>query len=141
MCLPAAIGAALACPDEEIWLIEGDGGIMMNCQEMATAVEENLPVKVIVLNNQGLGMVRQWQRLFYGYRYSFSKHKVPTDIAKLAEAFGAKGLTVEKKDDLLPALEEVKAAKGPVFLDVKVHEEENVYPMVAPDGTLDQMMI
>lgn len=138
--LPAAIGAALACPDEEVWLFVGDGGIMMNCQEMATAVEEELPIKVVVLNNSGLGMVRQWQRLFYGYRYSFSRHNVPTDIAKLAEAFGAKGLTVTNKDDLPAALMEVKSAKGPVFINVMVHNEENVYPMVAPDGTLDQMM-
>ncbi|MEG1501700.1 MAG: thiamine pyrophosphate-dependent enzyme, partial [Clostridiales bacterium] len=138
--LPAAIGAALACPEKEIWLFTGDGSLMMNCQEIATAVELDLSIKVIILNNNGLGMVRQWQRLFYGNRYSGSQHQKPTDFIRLAQAFDAQGVKVLKKADLAQALADAKAAKSPFFLDVMVEEEEDVLPMVAPNAALDQMM-
>ncbi len=138
--LPAAIGAQAANPEREVWLFSGDGSIMMNCQELATAVEQNLPIKIFILNNQGLGMVRQWQRMFYGKRYSGSKHEVPTNFQLLAEAFGAKGLTVHTKEELKYAVTYAKACKGPILVNVFVEEEENVMPMVPPGTALDQIV-
>jgi acetolactate synthase-1/2/3 large subunit len=138
--LPAAIGASLACPGKDIWLITGDGSIMMNCQEIATAVEENSRIKVLILDNRGLGMVRQWQRLFYDNRYSGSRHERPTDFAKLAEAMGAKGLTILKREDLPVAMAEAASCDGPIFLHIRVDDDENVIPMVAPDSALHQML-
>ena len=139
--LPAAMGAQIGCPEKEVWLISGDGSIMMNCQEMATAAELNIPVRCVILNNRGLGMVRQWQRLFYENRYSCSKHDFELDFAKLAEAMGCTGILVEKREDLLPALEKARAACGPVFLNIRVEDDENVLPMVAPGRALDEMFV
>ena len=138
--LPAASGAQIALPDREVWLFSGDGSFMMNCQEMATAVEHELPVKIIVLNNYGLGMVRQWQRSFYDNRCSNSRHNTPTDLAKLAEAFGARGINVTEKEQLIPALLEAKNCRGPVLVNVSVDEMENVLPMVAPNAPLNKML-
>ena len=138
--LPAAIGAWLAAPEREVWLYTGDGSIMMNCQEIATAVELGCPVKVVILNNNGLGMVRQWQRLFYGNRYSGSQHQLPTDFVRLAKAFAADGADVFTKEELPAALAAAKAAKGPFFLNIRVENDENVMPMVAPNAALDQMI-
>lgn len=138
--LPAAIGVQLGCPERMVWTISGDGSIMMNCQEIATAVEHNLPLKVAILNNRGLGMVRQWQRMFYGGRYSGSKHEYALDFARLAEAFGAKGLRVTDPQELRPALEEAISASGPVFLDILVAEEEDVLPMVPSGAPINQMI-
>ncbi|MGI5892262.1 MAG: biosynthetic-type acetolactate synthase large subunit [Bacillota bacterium] len=138
--LPSAIGASIVCPNQDIWLITGDGSIMMNCQEIATAVEENCRIKVLILNNRGLGMVRQWQRLFYDNRYSGSRHEKPTDFAKLAEALGAKGLNVLKREELPPAMAVAAESTGPVFLNIRVDDDENVMPMVAPNSALHQML-
>ncbi|MGI6065307.1 MAG: biosynthetic-type acetolactate synthase large subunit [Bacillota bacterium] len=138
--LPAAIGAQLGCPDQAVWVISGDGSIMMNCQEIATAVEHELPVKTAILNNKGLGMVRQWQRMFYQKRYSGSKHEKGTDFAKLAEALGAKGITVKSAQEVRPALEEAIKTPGPVFLDIWVSEDEDVLPMVPAGSALDEMI-
>lgn len=138
--LPAAIGAQFGCPDEAVWTISGDGSIMMNIQEIATAVEHNLPIKVAVLNNQCLGMVRQWQRLFYHNRLSHSKLEAATDIAAVAEAFGAKGIKVREPKELLPALREAMDYPGPVIMDILVCEDENVLPMVPAGAPIDQMI-
>ncbi len=138
--LPAAIGAALAQPGQEVWLFTGDGSIMMNCQELATLVELQLPVKILVLDNRGLGMVRQWQRLFYGNRYSGSQHQLPTDFVKLFAAFEGPGEHVQAKKELAPALRRAKEAPGPYLVSIRVEDEENVLPMVAPNAALDQMM-
>lgn len=138
--LPAAIGAKIGCPDNEVWLFSGDGSIMMNCQEMATAVEEQLPIKVFILNNHGLGMVRQWQRFFYEGRYSHSKHLAPTDFCRLAEAFDATGISVRDRSELDAAIAVAKACPGPVFVDVRVDDDENVLPMVAPNEALDNLV-
>jgi len=138
--LPAAIGSWLAYPERENWLYTGDGSIMMNCQEIATAVELGCPIKVIILNNNGLGMVRQWQRLFYNNRYSGSQHQKPTDFVRLAKAFDADGIDVYKKEDLPAALAAAKAAKVPFFVNIHVEDDENVMPMVAPNAALDQMI-
>ncbi len=138
--LPAAIGVQLGCPEKSIWTISGDGSILMNIQELATAVEHSLPIKVAVLNNRGLGMVRQWQRMFYGKRYSGSKHEVGTDIAGVAEAFGAKGFRVTRPDELLPVLKAANTISGPVVIDILVCEEEDVLPMVPAGAPIDQMI-
>lgn len=142
--LPAALGAALveeqSANPREVWLISSDGSIMMNCQEMATLAEEQLPVKMLILNNRGLGMVRQWQRMFYNQRMSASKHEFKLSFARLGEAMGCLGLTVEQPQDLTAALEKARAAAGPVVLEVMVDEAENVMPMVAPGKSLSDMV-
>jgi acetolactate synthase-1/2/3 large subunit len=138
--LPAALGAALTSDGREVWIISSDGSIMMNCQEMATLAEENLPVKVLVLNNSGLGMVRQWQRMFFGHRMSASKHEFKMSFAKLGEAMGCAGITVEKPEDVRPALEKARAIDGPVVIEVLVDESEDVMPMVAPGKSLSEMV-
>ncbi len=139
--LPAAIGAQLADPNADTWVYVGDGGIMMNIQEIATAVEHNLPIKIIVMNNHGLGMVRQWQRLFYGGRYSGSKHYAGVDFAAMAKAMGAEGLKVEKREDLAAALEQAKNCTKPILLDIWVEDDENVLPMVAPASAITEMIV
>jgi len=138
--LPAAIGAKLGCPDNEVWLFSGDGSIMMNCREIATAMEEQLPIKVFILNNHGLGMVRQWQRFFYEGRYSHSKHMAPTDFRRLAEAFDATGITVRERNELDAAIAAAKVCPSPIFVDVWVDDDENVLPMVAPNEALDNLV-
>lgn len=138
--LPAALGAQLGHPEAEVWLFVGDGGIMMNCQEIATAVEHQLPLKIVVLNNHGLGMVRQWQRLFFGGRMSGSKHYAGTDFSALAKAMGAEGIKVERREDLDNAILAAKRCPGPMLLDICVEDDENVLPMVAPAAALTEMI-
>lgn len=138
--LPAAMGAAIGCPDKEIWLISGDGSIMMNCQELATLAEQQLPVKIIILNNRGLGMVRQWQRMFFGKRCFGSKHEMDTNFPQLAEALGVKGLRANNVKELEKALQTAKAWNGPVLIDTRIMEEANVYPMVAPGAAIYEMI-
>ena len=137
--LPAAIGAQVACPDRLVVDIAGDGSIQMNIQEMATAVHYGLPVKVIILNNRYLGMVRQWQELFYGRRYSQSDLNHGPDFVKLAEAYGAKGFRATKPEDVDPLLRAGLETEGPVILDFRVEPEEGVYPMVKPGSPLTEM--
>ncbi|WP_425059930.1 Acetolactate synthase large subunit [Sporomusa carbonis] len=139
--LPAAIGAQLSLPEKKVVLFTGDGSIMMNCQELATAADNGLPIKIIVLNNQVLGMISQWQRLFYGQRYSHSTTKGSTDFVKLAEAMGVTGLRVTKPEELTPVLEKALQMDGPVLVEVLVSDTEDVLPMVPPGGRLDQMVL
>ncbi len=136
---PAAIGVQVGCPKDLVFNIAGDGSIQMNIQELATAVHYNLPVKNLILNNGFLGMVRQWQDLFYNRRYSQTEISGP-DFVKVAEAYGAEGIRVEKAADLVPALEQAQKSSAPVFLDVLVEREENVFPMVPPGGSLNEML-
>lgn len=136
---PASIGAQVGCPDDLVFNIAGDGSIQMNIQELATAVNYELPVNTIILNNGYLGMVRQWQDLFYDRRYSQTEITGP-DFVKVAEAYGAKGIRVEKSSELIPAFEQAKASLEPVFLDVLVEREENVFPMVPPGASLKDML-
>ncbi|HOW99258.1 MAG TPA: biosynthetic-type acetolactate synthase large subunit, partial [Deltaproteobacteria bacterium] len=131
---PAAIGAQVAFPDRTVIDIAGDGSIQMNIQEIATAVQYKLPVKVFILNNTYLGMVRQWQSLFYRKRYSHTSMATSPDFVKLAEAYGAHGIRVDRPDQVKGAILEALAIKGPVFVDFVVDPEEDVYPMV-PAGT------
>ncbi|HWR10162.1 biosynthetic-type acetolactate synthase large subunit [Sporomusa sp.] len=138
--LPAAIGAQLSSPDKTVVLFTGDGSIMMNCQELATVADNGLPIKIIVMNNQVLGMISQWQRMFYGQRYSHSTTKGHTDFVKLAEAMGVTGLRVTKPDELVPTLEEALRIQGPVLVEILLPETEDVLPMVPPGGRLDQMV-
>ena len=139
--LPAAIGAQITLPEKNVILFTGDGSIMMNCQELATLADNGLPVKIIVMNNQVLGMVNQWQRMFYGKRYSHSSTKGCTDFVKLAEAMGVAGLRVTKPEELDTVLEKALKMEGPVLVDVLLPETEDVLPMVAPGGRLDQMVL
>lgn len=139
--LPAALGAQCGLPDKPVILFIGDGGMMMNCQELAVAAEYNFPVKVLIFNNQCLGMVAQWQRMFYGARYSHTSLKGGTDFVKLAEAMGVKGLRVNKSDELSRVLEEALAIPGPVVVDIRIPEVLDVLPMVPSGARLDQMII
>ena len=139
--LPAAIGAQKACPDKLVVDIAGDGSIQMNIQEMATAVQSGLPVKVVILNNAYLGMVRQWQELFYDKRYACTGMDCAPDFVKLAEAFGAVGLRASKPQEVEAVLKEGLSISGPVIMDFKVDREESVYPMVPAGAPITEMLL
>jgi acetolactate synthase-1/2/3 large subunit len=139
--LPAAIGAQMACPQKTVVDIAGDGSIQMNIQEMATAVQYGLPVKIVVLNNGYLGMVRQWQELFYGRRYSATRIEYAPDFVKLAEAFGAVGLRARRPEEVIPVLTEGLSVKRPVIMDFVVEAEEGVYPMVPAGAPITEMLL
>ena len=136
---PAALGAQAAWPDRLVIDIAGDGSIQMNIQELATVVQHKLPVKVLILNNGYLGLVRQWQELFYKKRYSHSRMENP-DFVKVAEAYGAHGLRVTEPKEVQEALREMIRTEGPVFLDVVVAPEENVFPFVPPGEAINRMI-
>ncbi|WP_432736780.1 biosynthetic-type acetolactate synthase large subunit [Maridesulfovibrio sp. FT414] len=138
---PAAIGAQMAFPDKLVVNIAGDGSIQMNIQEMMTAVCNNLPVKIVILNNGYLGMVRQWQELFYNRNYCETCMDAQPDFVKLAEAYGAAGYRITEEKDLEPVLREAFANKKPVIVDVRVDPEENVYPMVPAGASLTEMLL
>jgi acetolactate synthase-1/2/3 large subunit len=137
---PAAIGAQLAHPNKLVVDIAGDGSIQMNIQELATSVINKLPVKVAILNNHYLGMVRQWQELFFNERYSYSNLEVVPDFIKVAEAYGAVGLRATKPSEVEPVLKEAFKTKKTVFMDFIVHWKEKVYPMVPAGAPIDHML-
>ncbi len=138
---PAAIGAQMGCPDAVVWDIAGDGSIQMNIQELATAVINKLPVKVAILNNSYLGMVRQWQELFYDRRYSGTDLTGNPDFARVAEAYGAVGIKVGAPEEVRPAIEKaMEVDDRPVFIDFAVVKEENVFPMVPAGKSPDDLM-
>ncbi len=139
--LPAAIGAQVACPGELVVDIAGDGSIQMNIQELATAVQYSLPVKVVILNNRYLGMVRQWQELFYDKRYSYTCMDHSPDFVKLAEAYGAVGLRATKPEEVVPVLKKGLNSDKTVIMDFHVEREENVYPMVPAGAPLTEMLL
>ncbi|MBQ1940559.1 MAG: biosynthetic-type acetolactate synthase large subunit [Selenomonadaceae bacterium] len=139
--LPAALGAKLGQPDKQVILFTGDGSIMMNCQEMATAADNDIDVKIVVLHNHVLGMVTQWQRMFYGKRYSQTILNSKTDLVKLAEAMGMQAVCIKQKEDLKESLQQALSSKGPMLIDVMVPANEDVLPMVAPGAKLDDMVI
>jgi len=139
--LPAAIGAQVACPDKLVVDIAGDGSIQMNIQEMATATQYNLPVKVAILNNGFLGMVRQWQQFFYDKRYACTEMSVAPDFVKLADAYGAVGLRATKPEEVETVLEKALAVKRPVIMDFVVEREECVYPMVPSGAPITEMLL
>jgi acetolactate synthase I/II/III large subunit len=137
--LPAGIGAKFAAPDRRVVVVSGDGSIQMNIQELGTAVQYNVDVKVIILNNYYLGMVRQWQEKFYQERYSYSEMSVP-NFVKLAEAYGARGFRIEKQGQLSATMKEAFAAPGPVLIDIVIPKEEAVMPMIPPGGAMSEML-
>jgi acetolactate synthase-1/2/3 large subunit len=137
--LPAAMGAKVGCPDQVVACISGDGSFQMNIQELATCAEEGIDVKVFIMNNGYLGMVRQWQELFWDRRYSQVARGRWPDFVKVAEGFGAVGLRCADKATLVADMREALATPGPVVVDVAVTEEENVYPMIAPGAAAREM--
>jgi len=139
--LPAALGAKLGRQNNTVVLFTGDGSIMMNCQEMATAADYDIDVKIIVLHNHVLGMVTQWQRMFYGKRYSQSRLNGKTDFVKLAEAMGVAGYRINEPAELELILQEALSHKGPALIDVMLPEVEDVLPMVPGGNRLDQMVL
>jgi len=139
--LPAAIGAQVACPERIVVDIAGDGSIQMNIQEMATAVQYELPVKIAILNNGYLGMVRQWQELFYDRCYACTKMDHAPDFVKLAEAYGAVGLRAIRPEEVEPVIREALAVKRPVIMDFHVEKEEGVYPMVPAGAPITEMLL
>ena len=155
--LPGAIGAKIGNPDSTVLTICGDGGVQMNIQEMATAVLEELPIIICIFNNEYLGMVRQWQKLFYGKRYAMTNLKAGAlsrrtngeeypeytpDFVKLAESYGAKGYRVTKTEEIAPAFEAAKKnTKVPTIIEFIIDPEEMVYPMIQPGGTLEEMIM
>jgi len=138
--LPAAVGAKIACPDDTVVCLAGDGSLIMNCQELATCVAEEIPVKVFLMNNGYMGMVRQWQELFWDRRYSSVEMGPSPDWVKLAEAFGATGLRCEDSADLEATMAKALETDGPVLLDVRVSPEENCFPMI-PAGAAARDMV
>lgn len=139
--LPAAIGAKVACPKKKVVLFTGDGSIMMNCQEMSTAADNGIDVKIVVLHNKVLGMVSQWQRMFYGNRYSQTILGGKTDFVKLAEAMGLNAVRIEGLDGFEEKLKAFLDSEGPGLADVIVPGNEDVLPMVAPGAQLENMVL
>ncbi|NJD39710.1 MAG: biosynthetic-type acetolactate synthase large subunit [Geobacter sp.] len=139
--LPAAMGAQAAFPKRQVICVCGDGGVQMNMQELATMVQQRLPVKIVVLNNNFLGMVRQWQELFFDKRYSQTCLELPMDFAKIAEAYGAKGLKADKPSEVEQVIREGFAHDGPVIMEFKIAREEKVLPMVPAGASLNEMVL
>lgn len=137
--LPSAIGAKLGCRDREVWAIVGDGGFQMSLNELATAVQEQADVKVAVINNGYLGMVRQWQDLFHAKNYSEVEISAP-DFVKLAEAYGATGIRVRTAAEIKPAIDRARSTPGPVVIDFVIEPEANVWPIVPPGASNSEMM-
>jgi acetolactate synthase-1/2/3 large subunit len=137
--LPAAIGAKIGCPDETVWCIAGDGGFQMTIQELATMVQEKAAVKIAIMDNSFLGMVRQWQEMFYGKRYVATPLSGP-DFVKIADAYGFPGLRVTHKEEVVPAIQKAMEEPGPFLIDFKIEPEENVYPMVPPGAALAEVL-
>ena len=137
---PAAVGAAIGCPDKTVVCVAGDGSFQMNSQEMATAAINRVPVKVLVMDNRCLGMVHQWQHLFYEGRYSSTLLDANPDFVKLADAYGWQAERVERPEDVEGALARMLAAEGPCLLDVAISRDQNVFPMVAPGKALDDVI-
>jgi acetolactate synthase-1/2/3 large subunit len=138
--LPAAIGAQVAMPDQQVVCLAGDGSLIMVCQEMATAAVHDIPVKVLLMNNGYMGMVRQWQELFWEERYSAVELGPSPDWVKLAEAFGWEAARCEDKSELEGAMRKTLEAEGPALLDVRVAQHENCYPMI-PAGHAARDMV
>jgi len=137
--LPAAMGAKVGRPEDTVWCIAGDGGFQMTIQELATIAQEKIAVKVAILNNGYLGMVRQWQEMFYQRRYVATPLSGP-DFIRIAEAYGIPALRVTRREEVVPAVEQAMAEAGPFIIDFKIEPEENVYPMVPPGAALAEVL-
>ncbi|MEC8094320.1 MAG: thiamine pyrophosphate-dependent enzyme, partial [Pseudomonadota bacterium] len=138
--IPAAVGVQVAHPDALVIDIAGEASVLMTMQEISTAVQYRLPVKIFILNNEYMGMVRQWQELLHGGRYSSSYSEALPDFVKLAEAYGATGIRAEKPDELDDAIRKMMKTKGPVIFDCIVTKEENCFPMI-PSGAAHNNML
>jgi acetolactate synthase-1/2/3 large subunit len=138
--LPAAMGAAVGCPDRTVVCVSGDGSFQMNAQELATCADNDIPVKAFIMNNGYLGMVRQWQELFWDRRYSQVEMGRNPDFVKLADAYGCTGVRLTNRATLVEDMKEALATPGPVVVDVPVSKEENVYPMIAPGAAARDMV-
>jgi len=132
--LPASMGAKVGRPDKTVWCIDGDGSLQMTIQELATLVQDNIAVKIAIMNNGYLGMVRQWQDLFYDKRYVATPLAGP-DFVKVAEAYRIPGLRVTSREEVTPAIEQAMEHDGPFLIDFMVEPEENVFPMVPPGAS------
>jgi acetolactate synthase-1/2/3 large subunit len=139
--LPSAMGAKVACPDDDVVCLAGDGSLIMNIQELATCVDESIPVKIFMMNNGHLGMVRQWQELFFDKRYSSTCMELPIDFVKLADAYGAKGFSTSKPSDVEKIIKQGFKEKGPVIMEFKIAREEKVLPMVPAGAALNEMVL
>ena len=140
--MPAAIGAQIARPDKTVIAICGDGGFQMTLQELAPALLAKLPLKIAIMNNMYLGMVRQWQELFFHHRYSHVDIEAQPDFVKIAEAYRCIGMRIDKKDDARPAIEKAMKVKDkPVVMDFRIVREENVFPMIPAGQSIEQMMV
>nr|WP_270241895.1 biosynthetic-type acetolactate synthase large subunit [Collinsella tanakaei] len=137
---PAAIGAQIGCPEDQVVCIAGDGSFQMNSQEMATAAINRVPLKVVIIDNRALGMVHQWQSLFYDHRFSFTELDANPDFVKLADAYGWQAMRIEHPDQVDEALDTMLASDGPFLLDIIIPTEQTVYPMVAPGAALDDII-
>lgn len=137
---PAAIGAQIGCPDAQVVCIAGDGSFQMNSQEMATAAINHAPVKILIMDNRALGMVHQWQKLFYHERYSSTLLDANPDFVKLADAYGWQAERIESPEEVSSALDRMLASEGPYLLDVKISADQNVYPMVAPGAAINDII-
>jgi len=136
---PAAIGAKFACPDDEVWVVAGDGGFQMTMPELATAVQEGVKVNVAIINNGYLGMVRQWQEFFYERRYAATPLLNP-DFVRIAEAYGLRGLRVTERSPVQAAVAEARRQPGTVVIDFQVEQEDSVFPMVPAGADLHAMI-
>src|SRR6202030_3422549 len=137
--LPAAIGAKVARPDSEIWVIVGDGGFQMTMSELATIQQEKLKINIAIINNGFLGMVRQWQEFFYERNYQATPLLNP-DFARVAEAYGIRSATVTQRSQVVPAVQSARQHDGPMLINFKVEQEDTVYPMVAAGSALNDMI-
>jgi acetolactate synthase-1/2/3 large subunit len=137
--LPAAIGAKVACPEKEVWMIAGDGGFQMTAAELSTIAQENLDLNIAVINNGFLGMVRQWQEFFYEKNYESSPILSP-DFVKLADAHGIPGAAVRTRAEVLPAVKAARERKGPFLINFLVEKEDSVYPMIPGGSALHEMI-
>ena len=136
--LGASIGAKVGCPDKMVFNIAGDGCFRMNMNEIATATRYNIPIIEVIMNNQVLGMVRQWQNLFYGKRYSATVLEDKVDFVKLAEAMGARAYRITMPEEVEPVLKEAMSAKEPVVIDCRIGKDDMVFPMVAPGAPINE---
>jgi acetolactate synthase-1/2/3 large subunit len=138
--VPSAIGAQVGNPDELVWSICGDGGFQMTLMELATAVENNLPVKYAILNNNHLGMITQWQDFFYDGDFQAETYTANPDFVKLAEAYGMKGIRVTSQDDLESAIAEANAHDGPVIVDFVIEKVDDLYPMIPAGQSIQELI-
>jgi len=137
--LPAAIGAKVARPEAEVWVVVGDGGFQMTMAELATLVQEELKINIAIINNGYLGMVRQWQEFFYERNYQSTPLLSP-NFAKLAEAYGIRSAVVTERSQVVPAVHSAREHDGPMLIDFQVEQEDSVYPMVAAGASLNEMI-